>query len=101
MIPPTLLTAPLAPEKTNLLNEEEKRLYNIQKGKFDSYQRILQKKEQMGEHPRDRKFTLVESKMLMVGAHHEDDEEDEFLELNEVQMNYLGRDESFKQTKLE
>jgi len=55
----------------------------------------------MGEHPRDRKFTLVESKMLMAGAHHEDDEEEEFLELNEVQMNYLGRDESFKQMKLE
>jgi hypothetical protein len=45
MIPATLLTQPLAPEKTNTLNEEEKRLYNIQKGKYDSYQRVLIKKE--------------------------------------------------------
>ena len=44
MIPPTLLKAPLAPEKTNMLNEEEKRLYNIQKGKYDTYLRVLQKK---------------------------------------------------------
>jgi hypothetical protein len=29
MIPPTLLTKPLPPEKLNLMNDEEKRLYNI------------------------------------------------------------------------
>lgn len=45
MIPPTLLTKPLAPEKLNLLTDEEKRLYTIQKGKYDTYMRILQKKE--------------------------------------------------------
>lgn len=62
--------------------------------------RVLQKKEQMGEHPKDRRFTLAETKMLMAGAHH-DDEEEELIETNEVPMNYLGREETFKMRKLE
>ena len=45
-IPPTLQTKPIPPEKLNLYAEEERRLYNIQKGKYDTYMRICQKKEQ-------------------------------------------------------
>ena len=32
----------------------------------------------------------------MAGAHH-DDEDEELIETNEVPMNYLGREETFKQ----
>jgi len=32
----------------------------------------------------------------MVGAHHEDDEDEELVETSEVNMMYLGRDETFK-----
>jgi hypothetical protein len=56
LIPPTLLTRPLPPEKLNLLTEEEKRLYQIQKGKYDTYLRILEKKKLTNDHPNDRKF---------------------------------------------
>ena len=39
LIPPTLLQKPLPPEKISMLNDEEKRLYTIQKNKFESFQR--------------------------------------------------------------
>lgn len=58
------------------MNEEEKRTYNIQKGKYDTYVRILAKKEQQGEHPRNARFTYAEAAMLMIGAHHDDDEDE-------------------------
>lgn len=61
----------------NLLNDDEKRLYNIQKGKYDTYMRILAKKEQQGDLPSNKKFTLDDVKLLVVGKHHEDEEEDD------------------------
>lgn len=84
MIPPTLLTKPLPPEKINLLSEEEKRLYTIQKGKYDTYLRILEKKKITRDHPLDRRFNLAEVDQLMIGKHHEEEEEDEeeVIELN-------------------
>lgn len=97
MIPSTLLIKPLPSEKLQVMSEEEKRLYNIQKGKYDTYMRILVKKEQQNEHPKDMRFTLAECPMLMVGAHHEEEEEEEHVETNEVPMNYLGREDTFKQ----
>ena len=82
MIPPTLLTKPLPPEKLNLMNEEEKRLYNIQKGKYDTYLRVCQKKVEKGEHPKDRKFTLQETELVMNGKHHDDEEDEDILDIN-------------------
>lgn len=101
MIPPTLLTKPLAPEKLNLLNEDEKRLYTIQKGKYDTYLRILEKKKSQNEHPGDRRFKMEELAQLIVGKHHEEEVEDEeeVVELNE--MKYMGRDETFEAQRLE
>lgn len=77
LIPPTLLTKPLPPEKLNMLNDEEKRLYNIQKGKYDTYMRILAKKEEKGELPSEKKFTMQDVGLLLIGKHHEDESEDE------------------------
>lgn len=71
------MTKPLAPEKLNMLNEEEKRLYNIQKGKYDTYMRILAKKEEKGELPCEKKFTMQDVGLLLIGKHHEDESEDE------------------------
>jgi hypothetical protein len=101
MIPPTLLTKPIPPEKLNNMLEDEKRLYNIQKGKYDTYMRICQKKESQGEHPRDRRFKLEDCAALMAGKHHEDDEEDDLIDNSETPMNYLGREDSFKEQKIE
>jgi hypothetical protein len=33
----------------------------------------------------------------MSGKIHEEEEEDEFVEMNEINMMYMGRDETFKQ----
>jgi hypothetical protein len=35
IIPPSLLSKPLPPEKVQLMTDEEKRQYNIQKAKYD------------------------------------------------------------------
>lgn len=96
MIPPTLLTKPLPPEKLNLMNDEEKRLYNIQKGKYDTYMRVCLKKAEKSEHPKDRKFTLAETGVLMSGKIHEEEEDEDFVEMNEINMMYMGRNETFK-----
>lgn len=62
--------------------------------------RICQKKQEKGYHPKDRRFTLAESKQLMVGGHHDDDDDD--FEVQEgVNMNYMGREESFKGARVE
>jgi hypothetical protein len=75
LIPKTLLTKPLAPEKINLLTEEEKRLYQIQKGKYDTYLRILEKKRLTNDLPTDRVFALNELDLLIQGKHHEEEDE--------------------------
>jgi hypothetical protein len=54
------LTKPLPPEKLNLLTDEEKRLYNIQKGKYDTYMRVLEKRKVTGDLPTQRVFKLSE-----------------------------------------
>jgi len=56
----TLLQRPLDPTIINKLMEEEKRLYQIQKGKYDTYMRILDKKKAQGEHPGERNFKWYE-----------------------------------------
>ena len=37
----------------------------------------------------------------MAGKHHEDDEEDDLIDNSETPMNYLGREDSFKEQKIE
>lgn len=43
------------------MNDEEKRMYMIQKGKYDTYTRICLKKAEKGEHPVDRHFKYEET----------------------------------------
>lgn len=75
-------------------------MYTIQKGKYDTYMRILAKKELQGELPRDKRFTLSEVDIVIAGKHHEEegDDEEEEEELN--QQVYLGREETFASQKL-
>lgn len=96
MIPQTLLTKPLAPEKVKLLNEDEKRLYNIQKGKYDTHCRVTAKKLQGGENPVERKFKLPEVEMLICGKHHEEEEPEEEEALGPEAMLYMGRNDTFR-----
>lgn len=56
MIPRTLLTKPLPPEKLNQMLDDEKRLYTIQKGKYDTYMRILEKRKVQNDHPVDKRY---------------------------------------------
>ena len=51
VIPQTLLQKPLAPDQIPRLNDEEKRQYNIQKGKYDMNMRLLEKKKLTNDLP--------------------------------------------------
>lgn len=55
--------------------------------------RILSKKDQLGEHPKDRRFQLKEIDKLLVGAHH--DQEEEIQEAGELNTEYMSRAETF------
>ena len=96
MIPQTLLTKPLAPEKVKQLNEDEKRLYNIQKGKYDTHCRVTAKKIQGGENPVERKFKLTEIDTLINGKHHEEEEAEEEEAPGPEAMLYMGRNDTFR-----
>ncbi len=97
MIPPTLLTKPLPPDKLNLLSDDEKRLYYIQKSKYDSYMRILEKRKATNEEPVKRVFNLSQIDQLLLGKHHEDEiDDDEETVQDDFNLKYLGRDETFK-----
>ena len=91
-----MLRAPLAPETLNQLNDEEKRLYTIQKGKYDAYMRILEKKKHTGDLPHHKKFSLKDALLIMDGKHHDEEDLDES-ENDEQDMRYFSREETFKQ----
>ena len=94
-----MLRAPLAPDTLNLLNDEEKRLYTIQKGKYDGYLRILEKKKHTGDLPQNKKFTLKDALLIMEGKHHEEDDPDES-DNDHQDMCYFSREENFRQQRL-
>jgi hypothetical protein len=60
----------------------------------------LDKKKQQNEHPCDRIFKWSEVQTLLEGKHHEEEEED-FLDFEQVKQEYLTRGESFANAKLE
>lgn len=57
--------------------------------------RILDKKALTNEHPNSRIFKWLEVDMLLNGKHHEEEEIDDDDEIEQVEMNYLTRSETF------
>lgn len=55
----------------------------------------------MNELPVDRKFKLTDTELLLNGSHHDDDDEVDLMHEHEINMQYLGRDDTFKQQKIE
>jgi len=83
------------------MNDEEKRLYNIQKAKYESSMRQVKK---MHISPVDRRFDLTEAEKLLNGQFHEEEDEMEEVEMNARFKNstlYMSREESFIGHKLE
>jgi len=103
LLPVALLSEPLSHEKQALLGEEEKKKYNLQKGKHEATKKAIKKKH---PHPRNERFDLNQAKKLFEGTYHnqdddDSDEEPELIEnkgpnLNNVTM-YAHRDEDFNQ----
>jgi hypothetical protein len=78
------------------LTEEEKRLYIIQRNKFDGFQRMVKK---MDVKPWEVKFTLGDAKLLEEGKYHEEiaDDEAEADEEKKPSTVYFGREEDIYQ----
>ena len=96
LIPPNLLSKPLPAATFLLLNDEEKRSYNIQKNKHEA---SLKKVGNMPTHPTIRRFTIEEAQKMAEGTFHNVDGEDETI-IDPVQiklnlMKYLGRNDYF------
>lgn len=89
-LPPTLLTEPLNPNKAARLRDKDKKLYNLQKSKYEVTMKGISKKL---IHPSKQEFTLKDAKTLISG-HYFVDEEDQIDELvvpRSVQNRQLGR----------
>lgn len=97
VIPLCLLSRPLAPEKIPLLSDEEKKLYNNQKNKYECSIR-QQKKQPI--HPTQVRFDLNQAQLFLTGKYWEQEDEDEQFELDrQMKQNantmYMSRDETF------
>jgi hypothetical protein len=67
LLPVTLLSAPLDEKKVVKLNKKEKRMYTMQKSKWEQVIKINSKKYQ---HPSETKFTLEDARQLIRGIYH-------------------------------
>ena len=72
-LPPTLLCEPIKPKFMSCLREKDKKLYKIQKERYEIAQKSNNKKN---VHPSLHKFNLEEARQLIDGEYYSDDEED-------------------------
>ena len=77
-LPETLQSEPLDSKLVPRLSKKERRMYNIQKGRYEQTIKTNQKKQ---EHPREFKPTLEDARNFMKGEDHKDEEEEEVTEL--------------------
>lgn len=64
------MSKPLPLDKQLLLNDEERRHYNIQKTKYDAAQKKIKK---MPIPPEDRRFDLGEARLMIGGTFHDEE----------------------------
>ena len=73
-LPATLASEPIDPKKVPFLSFKERRLYNLQKGKYEQQIKVNSKRP---VHPRDQVHDLDDARSLIKGTYHIQDEEDE------------------------
>ena len=71
-MPATLLNHPLNPSKVIRLSKKDKKLYNLQKSKYEVTMKAWSKKP---IHPSKHLFNLEEARLLIDGKYHADEEE--------------------------
>ena len=72
-LPNTLLSEPIKPKLMSCLRDKDKKLYKIQKERYEIAQKSNNKRN---VHPSLHKFNLKEAKKLIDGEFFSDDEED-------------------------
>ena len=75
-LPRTLLSKPLEQEEIEDLNEENKRLYVIQRNKFKAYEAKAAKMSK----PEEMEFTLYDIHKMLNGTFHEEEERGKILD---------------------
>ena len=73
-LPNCLLSAPLRPDIASLLNERERRKYNIQKVKYETAQRAMAKQ---AIPPQDKVFNESEVASMVAGTYWSDSEDED------------------------
>ena len=71
-LPPTLLNEPLQPNQVARLIQRDKKLYNLQKGKFEMVTKMTSKQEIA---PKNIKFSMKEARTLFKGEYYVDENE--------------------------
>ena len=66
-LPETLLREPLDQKKVVRLSKKEKRLYNVQKTKYEAIQKMNAKR---ADHPKDTTYSIEDAKKLIEGNFH-------------------------------
>jgi len=74
LLPACLLREPLTPEQQQLLHDEERRQYNMQKAKHEVHMRT--NKKQKAENYVEKKLTLVDARKLWKGIYYEVEDDD-------------------------
>ena len=70
IIPPELLSKPLPVDIQRMMDQEETRLYSIQKTKFDA---AIKKIKKMPIPPEERRFEVSEARLMAGGTFHDED----------------------------
>ena len=71
-IPQTLLKEPLEPNEVTRMSVRDKKLYNLQKGKYEVFAKMIAKQ---AIHPKFVKFNYEEAQQLVEGTYYTEEDE--------------------------
>lgn len=87
-LPDTLQSEPLDPKKVPFLSLKQRRMYNIQKMKYEQQLKTNAKRQ---VHPSKQVFDIETAQQLVKGTYHKDEDEDEQVELKLQQGTEEGK----------
>ena len=99
IIPDSGLSRQLSEKKINILNDHDRKQYNLQKEKYKVAQA---QKDKLPEKPEKKRWKFTDAERLEQGLYYDDDEQDDCLEAADLNQHvYLGRENIEDDLKLE